>query len=279
MPTAKASKLCKSLLEILRDSHSPLSMLDYFIQYAESVGALHIVQFWLCVESFRATAHSPAKEPSPAKSRDSRTRPNTLDRSESSTSPLSSEVACLVKGKGSHGESRIGSATEKSHEKSRDGGSLVPSSNGSPRIRKYPSRGGPMTPGSSPGSPGSNGRDKHKVLQRRDTENHKYCNCRIHALHQQESLSSSLIHGMGCGGVADEGGSGGSSELHHNNVNHSPAMIKRPIDDSSPVNKSNQSSPAQSRSNGSSPRSLIGSQHHTHSNHLQSQHHSPKRLG
>ena len=53
----RASQLCKHLLEILSDS-SPLSMLEYFIQFMESVGAVHLVQFWFCVESFKSAVTS-----------------------------------------------------------------------------------------------------------------------------------------------------------------------------------------------------------------------------
>ena len=302
----KASKLCKSLSEILRDTHSQLSMLDYFIQYTESVGALHMVQFWLSVESFRATAHKPL---SPTKPNENSRRPNTLDKSGRSSFEATSPLSEIVYGvKGSLVESRINSSTEKSQEARTWPSSSPHSSNGSV---------------GSPGSPGNSGRDKHRVLQRRDTENHKYCNCRIHDMHQQESPSSSLIHGLGCA-MAD----GDGTELH-NNVPHdslamskrshdspamskrshdspamskrshdspvmskrshdspamanrscnSPATAKRSNDSSSPalVNRSNQSSPALvKRSNEPSLNLPVESQHHTH-NHVQSQQHATK---
>lgn len=46
------SNLCKSLDEVLHDK-SHLSMLPYFIQFMESVHAIHLVQFWFSVEAFR----------------------------------------------------------------------------------------------------------------------------------------------------------------------------------------------------------------------------------
>ena len=53
----RASQLYKHLLEILTDS-SPLSMLEYFIQFMESAGAVHLVQFWFCVQSFKSAVTS-----------------------------------------------------------------------------------------------------------------------------------------------------------------------------------------------------------------------------
>lgn len=47
------SQLCKPLDVILRESSS-FSILDYFIQYMDSIGALHVVQFWLSVKSFKS---------------------------------------------------------------------------------------------------------------------------------------------------------------------------------------------------------------------------------
>ena len=53
---ARTSQLCKPLSAVLRDTSS-LSMLEYFIQFMESVGSLHLVQFWLSVESFKSAGH------------------------------------------------------------------------------------------------------------------------------------------------------------------------------------------------------------------------------
>ena len=53
---ARMSQLCKPLSAVLRDTSS-LSMLEYFIQFMESIGALHLVQFWLSVESFKSAGH------------------------------------------------------------------------------------------------------------------------------------------------------------------------------------------------------------------------------
>ncbi len=51
----RTSQLSKQLPEILSNS-PPSSLLEYFTQYMESVDALPLVQFWLSVESFKATA-------------------------------------------------------------------------------------------------------------------------------------------------------------------------------------------------------------------------------
>jgi len=50
---ARTSQLCKPLSAILRDTSS-FSVLEYFIQFMESGGGLHLVQFWLSVESFKS---------------------------------------------------------------------------------------------------------------------------------------------------------------------------------------------------------------------------------
>jgi len=53
---ARMSQLCKPLSAVLQDTSS-LSMLEYFIQFMESIGALYLVQFWLSVESFKSAGH------------------------------------------------------------------------------------------------------------------------------------------------------------------------------------------------------------------------------
>ena len=63
MPAAasRTSQLCKPLAAILKDSGagSALSMLEYFIQYMEEKDALHLLQFWFAVESFKTATPSP----------------------------------------------------------------------------------------------------------------------------------------------------------------------------------------------------------------------------
>ena len=49
---SQTSQLCKPLSAVLRDS-APLSMLDYFVQYMETEGALHLLQFWFAIETFK----------------------------------------------------------------------------------------------------------------------------------------------------------------------------------------------------------------------------------
>jgi len=56
MTEREKSNLCKSLDDILHDK-SHLSMLPYFIQFMESVHAIHLVQFWFSVEAFRTAEH------------------------------------------------------------------------------------------------------------------------------------------------------------------------------------------------------------------------------
>lgn len=67
----KHSHLCKDLLTTLKDD-SPDSLMEYFIQYMESINAVQLIQFWLSVESFKAarlssnfpTHAAPAETPS-----------------------------------------------------------------------------------------------------------------------------------------------------------------------------------------------------------------------
>lgn len=54
---SRTSGLCKPLAAILMDS-LPLSLLEYFIQHMESIGTLHLVQFWLTVQSFKLATSS-----------------------------------------------------------------------------------------------------------------------------------------------------------------------------------------------------------------------------
>ena len=62
LPRNRTSQLCKPLAAILKDltaANTPLSMLEYFIQYMEEQDALHLLQFWFAVESFKTVAPSP----------------------------------------------------------------------------------------------------------------------------------------------------------------------------------------------------------------------------
>ena len=47
-------RLHQGLTDILTDTSSAHSMLPYFIQYMDSCNAMHLVEFWLAVESFRS---------------------------------------------------------------------------------------------------------------------------------------------------------------------------------------------------------------------------------
>ena len=58
---SRTSQLCKPLAAILKDTEagSTLSVLEYFIQYMEEKDALHLLQFWFAVESFKTATPSP----------------------------------------------------------------------------------------------------------------------------------------------------------------------------------------------------------------------------
>lgn len=47
-------RLHQGLADILTDTSSAHSMLPYFIQYMDACSAMHLVEFWLAVESFRS---------------------------------------------------------------------------------------------------------------------------------------------------------------------------------------------------------------------------------
>lgn len=57
----RKSQLSKSLADVLQDNSAHTStLLEYFIQFMEQAGALHLVQFWLSVESFKSLVDNPA---------------------------------------------------------------------------------------------------------------------------------------------------------------------------------------------------------------------------
>ena len=145
----KSSKLCKSFPEVMKDTSS-LSMLEYFIQYMESVGALHLVQFWLTVESFKALAHSEPRlgEDTVLHSKRDAFRSPLYEVATCSIAEATCDITC------SNGE-------------------------GSPVNSRTPI----MAPGKTDTSSGEgrHGVMVHKGLQRRDTEHYKYCNCGIGA--------------------------------------------------------------------------------------------------
>lgn len=131
-------------------------MLEYFIQYMESVNALHLVQFWLTVESFKLSAQTPKT-------------PTLVERSPKwSPSSANADRSLVCEGT-------------------------------SCSIRRHDVAGSPMNSraaielsenaGDNNGS--RTGGSKQKVLQRRDTENHKYCNCKL-GMHHQATPPPSL---------------------------------------------------------------------------------------
>ena len=86
VPTPRTSQLCKPLAAILKDSAGALSMLEYFVQYMEEQDALHLLQFWFAVESFKIAA------PSPKHATDLYSRELTT----SSTNAASNDKQCMV---------------------------------------------------------------------------------------------------------------------------------------------------------------------------------------
>lgn len=145
----KASKLCKSFSEIMRDTSS-LSVLEYFIQYMESVSALHLVQFWLAVESFKAQRPKTPLLGEKVNHLDS----EHLNRPSVASTPM--ETNCGI------------------------AGSPVGDSRAAPRQGEADVEAGAT---------------RHRILRRRDTENHKYCNCGI-GVHTPP-LTHSHVHGTG----------------------------------------------------------------------------------
>lgn len=136
----------------------------------ESVSALHLVQFWLIVETFRVHSHSQPRTPQ-----------------------LGENARCLDSDK---------------------------VSNGSPLAIPCSKCGTMETgvrygPGTSKDAPGTDeetrnvGGGRHRGLQRRDTENHKYCDCRIDHMHQQPTppltpkhdSRADNKHGLESGGI------------------------------------------------------------------------------
>ena len=49
----RVSRLCQPLLNCLHSDQSPLSVLEYLIQFMAARDALHLLQFWFSVTSFR----------------------------------------------------------------------------------------------------------------------------------------------------------------------------------------------------------------------------------
>lgn len=124
----RTSNLSKTFPEMLQDTSSTITMLDYFIQYLESIHALHMLQFWFLVEAFKTS---------------------TVNLPEYSDSKDSHHPLC------NHMTAQVG--TENNVETESKGKE-------------------------------KRGKSQRKVLQRRDTENYKYCNCKIH----EKMISPSL---------------------------------------------------------------------------------------
>ena len=161
----RTSKLCKSLPEILTDVSS-LSMLEYFIQYMESMKALHLVQFWLAVESFKTQCHS---------------QPGTPYASQKDPHIHGQKKPSSEKVTGDSNGSPLVTSHSKTTGDTMEGCDVT--GNHVDNVRGVKAAPGHGTEGNHDGV---GGEVKHRSLRRRDTENHKYCNCGI-ALHTPPS--------------------------------------------------------------------------------------------
>ena len=201
----KTSKLSASFSDMLKDT-STLSMLDYFIQYLETVHTVNLIQFWLSVESFKATVSS-KEQLAKDRSRERRktrvlSRASSVSSSGSDTpSRLSHEhvlgelnssgleksqtgyfhyekdlrrVNDLVSGSGAsmNNEVRSSPVSKWRDDKVKDGGER--GNFGSPDDKDLTSTGSDSQSKRNGVGEGS------KKLHRRETENYMYCNCKVH---------------------------------------------------------------------------------------------------
>ena len=63
-PARRFSQLCKPLWECLHDQ-AALSVLEYLIQFMAARDALHLLQFWFSVASFKSASHSSSTAAAP----------------------------------------------------------------------------------------------------------------------------------------------------------------------------------------------------------------------
>ena len=204
----KSSKLSASFPDMLKDT-STLSMLDYFIQFMDTVQAIHLIQFWLSVESFRATISSreqPRTKEHPKSFE--RRKKKVLSSASSISSSGSDSTGLLTHENGLDASGVENTRTGHSRDLSRksggvrgNGGNITTADRGSPgsvlrndsEVRSGFSEGGDNPRGNGDGkswtNPGNNNSNKTgfmnegvKKLHRRDTENHMYCNCKVHVI-------------------------------------------------------------------------------------------------
>ena len=209
MPPRKASRLCKQLPEILRDDSS-LSMLEYFIQYMESVKALHLVQFWLTVESFKGqggsspkgshsnaagtpNSHSqPGTPKGPGHSQPGTPKTPSQQQQQQQQQQHSPTTAAVAAAQQQQSHSHPGSPEVEQFKFRPTTSSLVASSLSSLSEPNFSTR--EAAEDDRFRQRASSGGSVHiRGLRRRDTENHKYCNCGISG-HHHFSTSSTSSH-------------------------------------------------------------------------------------
>jgi len=199
----KTSKLSVSFPDMLKDT-STLSMLDYFIQFLETVGAVHLIQFWLSVESFRATIEQSQTKDRP-KSLERRKKKglsscSSVSNSGSDTSgrlthehvlDTSSNVENSRTGRFLYGkEPSVNGGNISAAIKGSFGGMLrndkwngeVKNDGGSAHINDSDGDGSRTNPGSNDSVKTGSVSEGAKKLHRRDTENIMYCNCKVHVV-------------------------------------------------------------------------------------------------
>lgn len=188
----RTSKLSVSFDDMMKDT-SPLSMLHYFRQYLDTLNALHLIQFWFAVESFKASVAGAVKDrPRPAERRGmkSLTRAGSFGGGSSGYSPgvgVGDSKVCKVNARMTAPmiTSKVTGQDEASHEFDcgGGGGGGVGGGGGGSGSSKDGGDGGGKRGGedSSDGGDVSSGGGGMRILQRRDTENYMYCNCKFHA--------------------------------------------------------------------------------------------------
>ncbi len=192
----KTSKLSASFSDMLKDTSS-LSMLDYFIQFLETLHVVHLMQFYLSVESFRSTVSSREQHHSKKRSQSSeRRKRHDLSRTSSIISN-GSDIAIRVGHEVARdAEERMNHSQHKSPIVGGNVGGVSDATRGSPggvpqsRGRVEEGLQGGNGEGGGKGTGGSSGEDVHnkmspsvelnKRLLKRETENHMYCNCKVH---------------------------------------------------------------------------------------------------
>ena len=164
----RTSKLCVSFADMLKDT-SPQSMLHYFKQYLDCLHALHLIQFWFSVESFKASmaGESAVKDQQRSFERRRKTLTCTIGSSAGDNPRVNAHTIGCVRTSKVTGQDEQSNAFDCVGSGSVGGGGGTTVGDGrddsSCRIDSVSSGGGSM-----------------KTLHRRGTENHMYCNCKFH---------------------------------------------------------------------------------------------------